>query len=443
MRSLKELRELRASLIEGMQAIDKKADEEKRELKPDEQKAWDEKDAELRALEADIVRAEKREQLKADDAGRIISKRNAEKETERVQKYSFLKALRMAMDGKLDGVEDGFYNEMHQEAEKEARAAGLGDGLTGYGIPEMVLREKRDLTATGQTSVAGDQGGVLVRSQQLGFIDYLKDYLVLEQLGAQVFTGLKDNLVLPKGKTIATANWEGEVADADDTSPTFESITGAPKRLSAVTQLSKQLVYQSSMDIEKYVMNLLAYAVANKLHATAINGDGQNGVPYGVLNIPGIGAVVIGATGGAPTLNTIVELESKVDVENALFGKTGYLMNGKTKAKLKTTKIDAGSGLMLLGQDATVLNSYPYAVTNLVPSNLTKSTGSDLSALLFGNWADLILANWGGLDITVDKTSTAIARLGKVGIVINSFWDIIIRNPKSFAACKDVNTSLV
>ena len=41
-------------------------------------------------------------------------------------------------------------------------------------------------------------------------------------------------------------------------------------------------------------------------------------------------------------------------------------------------------------------------MTNQLPSNLVKGSGTSLSPLLFGNWQDLIYAFWSGQDVIVD-----------------------------------------
>lgn len=435
MKTLKELQEERLSLLDSLQAIDNKADEEKRELSDEEKTNWDDLDSKIANLDKDIQRAKKREEIEAREAARHIAHTQQKKEKEEIRQFSMLKAMRMAVDGKIDGKDDGFYLEMHQEADKELRELGLG--LSGFGIPQMVLHEQRDLTAG-----TASEGGATVPTELRGFIDYLKEYLVLTQLGAQTFTGLKGDLSIPRGLTIASAAWEGETDDTDETSPTFESVTAEPHRLAAFTEISKQLLIQSSIDVERYINELLAYAVAYKLQYSAINGDGTSDAPVGILNTSGIGSYSIDSNGGDPTYAMLVGLEKEVDIDNALMGKLGYLTNMKVKAKLKTTKLDSGSGLFLAAQDAKILNSYPAAYSGIVPSNLTKGGGTNLSAAIFGNWNDLIMGQWGGLDITADKNSLAMAKAGKVAIVINSFWDIIIRHAASFAACVDIDTDL-
>ena len=37
-----------------------------------------------------------------------------------------------------------------------------------------------------------------------------------------------------------------------------------------------------------------------------------------------------------------------------------------------------------------------------MPSNLTKGTGTNLSAIIYGNWADLIIGYWSAFDLLVN-----------------------------------------
>ena len=43
-----------------------------------------------------------------------------------------------------------------------------------------------------------------------------------------------------------------------------------------------------------------------------------------------------------------------------------------------------------------------FEVSNNVPSNLTKGSGSNLSAVIYGNFADLLIRLYGTLEIIVD-----------------------------------------
>ena len=84
----------------------------------------------------------------------------------------------------------------------------------------------------------------------------------------------------------------------------------------------------------------------------------------------------------------------------------------------------------------TPLNGYRCAVSNQVPSNLTKGTATKCSPLLFGNWADLLIAHWGVLDVIVDPYTQS--KKGALVITVLQDVDIAVRHAESFAAIKDV-----
>ena len=74
-------------------------------------------------------------------------------------------------------------------------------------------------------------------------------------------------------------------------------------------------------------------------------------------------------------------------------------------------------------------------VSNNVPSNLTKGTGTNLSAVIYGNFADLLIGMFGQLEILVDPY-TDFAK-GTVGVRALQSIDIAVRHAESFAAMQD------
>jgi HK97 family phage major capsid protein len=191
--------------------------------------------------------------------------------------------------------------------------------------------------------------------------------------------------------------------------------------------------------VEQFVRNDLNMAVRIAVDAAAINGSGSGNVPEGILNVTGIGDVAGGTNGLVPTFEHIVDLETAVAVDNADMGALAYLTTPGIRGALKKAKTDAGSGLFVWGQDAATLNGYRAAVSTQVPSDLVKGSSSDAHAIIFGNWNDLIMASWGGFDIVVDPYT--LATQATVRVIVNSWWDMAVRHPESFAAMKDALTS--
>jgi len=339
--------------------------------------------------------------------------------------YSFVKAIREQGNGKLTGIEA----EMHQQSEMESRESGTS--VEGVGIPHSIL--SRDLTVT-------TEGADVVATGIQGFITLLRNKMVVQQLGARVLTGLTGNFHIPKMTAGGAAAWEGENDANAEGTPTIGQVAFSPNRVGLFTDISKKLLLQSSVDIEAMVREDLATSIALAIDYAAINGAGANDVPEGILQTSGIGSVAGGTDGLAPTWAHIVALETAVANANADMGSLGYLTNSKVRGKLKTTaKVASTDSNMIWGGGATPLNEYACAVSNQVPSTLVKGgSGAACSAIIFGNWNDLVIAQWGGLDLVVDNYTQATSNLTR--IVANTYADVGVRHPESFAAMQDALT---
>lgn len=352
------------------------------------------------------------------------------------QQYSMVRAMRMASQGKqLEGLEA----EMFQEADREARAAGISLNGT-IRIPNIMQRA--DL-AVGTNSA----GGFTVATEIGQLINILEPQLITRKLGATYLTGLQGNIQFPRNNGDVSSVWEGENTDNDQSDVTFDTVTLSPKRLGSFVIIGKQLIAQSSVSIENLVRGRMNFSIAKAVDTAAINGSGSSNQPLGVLGTSGIGSVAIGANGGVPTFPSIVDLETAVAVANADMGRLAYLTTSGIRGKLKQTEKTSTSTAQFIWTDTNgptgrqgELNGLNAYTSSLVPSTLTKGTSSGVChAIIFGNWEDLIIGQWAGLDLTLDNIT--LAGKAQIKLIINSWWDVAVRQPASFAAIKDAKTS--
>lgn len=437
MKSSKELKESRAAVIGQYDALKAKVAAEKRDYTSDEEVQLNGFVAEAEAFDPQIEAAEKREAFEAKNAAktaaRVAGTATTDKETEQARSsFSVTEFVRQASNGKLEGL----YAEMHEEARKESLSCG--SEVKGFGIPSAMLREKRSGEMLAGTTTAG---GHAIATEKMGIIEYLENALVLKQLGADFWTGLTGNISWPREDSSVTAAFATEIATATKSSPTLEAISLSPNRLAAYMDLSKQLMLQTSPNIEARLRARLGNALARGIETAAINGSGTAPVPRGILNTSGIGSVALGTNGLAPTFAMLNGLVKEIDVDNALMGNLGFLGNAKTTYAFKTTpKIGSTYPEYLMGENGSSLVGYGYASTNAVPSNLDKGSSSGVcSALIFGNWSDLVIGQWGGLDVEVNPYTKM--KEGIVELVCSAYVDVEVLRPQSFAACVDILTA--
>ena len=323
-----------------------------------------------------------------------------------------------------------------------AAAAKEGRASRGLTVPTDVLFQKRDiLTGTG-TGTA--KGGNLVATDLLAgsFIDVLRAKMVTAQLGATYLTGLQGNVAIPKKTGPSTAAWVAENAAPSESTnvPSFGQVTLSPKTLAGFVDFSRRLMLQSSLDIETLIRNDLASTIAVAMDNAAISGSGTNR-PTGVLNTSGIGSVTLGTNGLAPTWQMVVDLVREVEIDNVDATSAGFLTNAQVKSRLaRTPRQSSGiEGNFILQPPFSDLYGYPLTVSQQVPSNLTKGSGTNLSAMIFGVWSDLLIGQWSGIDLMVDPYTGSSA--ATVRVTAFHDCDFAVRYPESFAECNEIITT--
>lgn len=428
----------RTAKVEAQGTLLTKAKTENREFTPEENASFDAMDSEIEALDASILRAVKVE--KAELRAVAHSANPVENPNQVVEaptrSFSLNRAIRALVNGTvLDGPE----LEANTRGAESARAAGIGLSPSSFAVPLFDMRSMQN-RADGQTVTqdSGAYGGNTVATDVLAPIDYLRPRPIVESLGAVFLTGLTGNIQFPKNNGGVTATWEGEVDEVANSKMAIGKIEMKPKRLAVSVLVSLQNLMQSSFDMEMYTMNEIRKAVENEIDLAALAGASGGDSPVGILNASGTNVVAIGTNGGALTFPKAVAMETEVYVDNANGARMNYVSNAKVRGAAKTTVLESGQATYLLQNSE--INGYPFAMSNHIPSNLTKGTSTSVcSALIFGDFSQLVVGQWGFMDISVDDKSRK--KEGYIEITANVYLDVALKQPTAFTVCKDITTA--
>jgi HK97 family phage major capsid protein len=342
--------------------------------------------------------------------------------------YSLIKAINASSTG--DWSKAGYERELSEEI-----AQRTGKEARGFYMPSDLNWGQRD-----QTAGTDSQGGYLVGTDHLAdeFISALYAKLTVGDLGARVLTGLKGDISIPKlsAQTTNTA-FVAEGSAPTEGAAVFSQVTMTPKTLASYVDCSRKLMLQSDPSVEAVLRNDIISQFARKIDSVAINGGGSN-EPSGI--IPGVASgnvVSMGTNGTAPTYAKIVDLIKAVDVSNAMGGNPSFLTNPKVIAALRTiAKQSGGAEGNFIMEAASEILGYNVASTTLVPSNLAKGTGSNLSAAIFGDFTNVMLGFWSGVDVVVDTASLSTS--GGTRLAFFQDLDVAIRHDTGFGVIKDI-----
>lgn len=300
----------------------------------------------------------------------------------------------------------------------EAAAQRYGRAAQGLMLPTDILGVwKRDLNTSDDNEIVATN---LLANE---FIDVLRNSSSVMQAGARMLPGLQGNVAIPKKATASAAGWiSTEGGAASESEATFGTVSLTPKTLGAFTDMTRQLILQSTPAIEQLVRDDLTQALALAIDKGALEGSGSSGQPTGILNTAGVNKPSSFAA-AVPTFAEMVALETAVAEDNALFGNLAYITDAATYGGLKTKAKDAGSGMFVL--EGGQANGY----------NVIRTQQSTAGNVYFGNFADCMIGMWGGLDLTVDPYTASTT--GTVRIVALQTVDVALRNAVSFAYNND------
>ena len=314
-----------------------------------------------------------------------------------------------------------------------SRAAADQYGKTAQGImlPAEVLRtwKQRDLgaAADGQDPVVIKGDGDLIGEDFRGgdFIDVLRNQSSVMAAGATMLGGLSGDVKIPKKTAAASAAFiSAEGGAATESEMTIGNVSLSPKTLGAFTDVTRQILIQSSLDVENLIRDDLTRAMALAIDSAALSGSGADGNPTGIKNTSNINTVDFGtAPDVTPTFAQVVDMETQVATDNALLGNLSYIVHPTMYGYMKSTFIDTGSGRTIAENGR--INGY----------NAVVSAQGAAGDLYFGNFNDLLIGMFGGLDIVVDPYTASTT--GTVRVVALQSVDAAVRHAESFCLGND------
>lgn len=319
--NLKKLIEKRNALVDKLNEIVKKAEEETRAMTEDENKEFDQITAEIRALDETIEKIRKTMTVNKDQEPADPAKVKAEKNEER--------AFAAYIRGNLE----------------ECRAEG---GMTKT-----------------------DNGAVIPKTIARKIIELIKDICPIYAMATKF--NVKGDLVFPKFDDTngPTASYAEEFTALTSKSGAFSGITLTGYLVGALTKVSVSLINNTDFDLTAYVVSKIADAVAEFLEGQLLAGtDGK---------MTGLKSCKQKVTSAASTVITADELiDLQMAVKQRFQGGSAWIMNTNTFKAIRKLKNSEGDYLMnrdltnefswnLLGKKVYISDAMPDMAASATP----------------------------------------------------------------------------
>ena len=398
------------------------------------------------SLETRHRRAVEVDEIDRRAAGRaVVETRGDARWEDQVRGVSILRAIAGQVPGL--NVDSGREREVSQEL--QARSGRSSDGVV---LPyELFHVEQRAASQISTTVPSGGPGGNLIETSLLAgqFIDLLRSNIMTVGLGARMISGLVGNVEIPRQSGHATATWVAEDGDLTMTAVTTDKISLTPKHVGALTELSRNMLIQTTPDMESLVRADFAAVLARAIDAGAVQGPGSGNAPRGVITTSGITKLATAGTNSAAALDwdDILNLVQAVELEDSMV--SGFLTNPRVIRKLRSTlKSSTDTASNFIVNEPGRLAGYPVRTSTAVRDNFKKGTrttgrasGLNLSTLIAGQWSDLLIGTWAGFEVLANPYAESAYKKGAVQVRAMATMDVAVRHTESFAFFEDVDTA--
>lgn len=300
---IRDLENTRAAKAARMEEIAQKSISEDRSMDEGEAEEFDGFESEIKALDADLVRLRRLEQLNAQRAAPVETQRSAPAASanrggapaiivnrEAEEKFQGQNFTRMVIARTLSQLERDSVSEMPRGASQIAQERW------GRSNPKLV--EVIRASVAGHGSGSGEAGAELVAADNRftgDFIEYLYSQTVYNQLGLREVPA---NVTIKGQDGAATGYWVGESKPIPVSKADFSSVSLTPLKAAALAVTSMELLRDSSPAAEMLIRDALVQAAAQKIDTTFLSTTAaSSGVsPAGILN--GVSAFSSSGTDG-------------------------------------------------------------------------------------------------------------------------------------------------
>lgn len=298
----------------------------------------------------------------------------------------------------------------------EVQQRGIQNAVEALAFAMM----KRDLTVA-----TPGAGGYLVATENMGFIELLRNMSVMYAMGTTRLSGLQGNVTIPKQSAAGTAYWlSTESTGITESQPTFVQVAMSPKNVGGYTEISRQLLLQSDPSAEGLVMADLAAVVSLAIDLAGLNGSGASGQPTGILQTGGIGSV----TGTSMDFADIIEFLTDVFAGNALSASSGFVTTGAVAGLLMQRVKYSGTASPIWegGLPEGRIQGHRAMASNQMPA----------ATKLFGDFSKTVIGEWGVLEIEVNPFANFAA--GIIGVRAMASVDVCVRYPTAYSAANSI-----
>lgn len=409
MKNLQQLKDEKQTIVEHMEALHNKVDEEKRNLTADEKTEWGKHERQISLLAPQIKEAEEREQraiqsiIEGGGEGNYLSNQNQRptewRDTNTGKAVHVLKRNQRFVD----------------YLPTQERNLSLGKA-----IRSMVVSNWSDaeLEQRALSTASGSAGVTVPTSLMANILDLARAKSVLMKAGTQSVIMDTNAVTIAKVNSDPTMQWKSENSAFTGSTVGFEGINLKSFTLGTTVAISRELAADSPNAVQA-IEQALSGALAAEIDRVGLIGAGTT-QPKGILNWTGVQS--IGTVGTVADYNELVDAWVKVLTANGT--PNGYIVTPKLAGQLE--QLVAGVDGQYLKAPASIAGLERF-ISSMLPTNL--GVGTNESVAFLGDFTQCLFGVRQGMLLEVTNSGGTAFDNHQVLIKLTWRGDFAITNP--------------
>lgn len=260
-----------------------------------------------------------------------------------------------------------------------------------------------------------------------------KDDDILLTAGVPMTTGVVGNKIQWAFAGGVEAVFANELAKTTERKISLDKQTPIQNRLTLRVRVSNQVLENSAFDLQGYIVTHVANALRDKINWAAASTTKATETLYGGFaqdaekGTYGAAGYVPGKQTGTYTTLTkevAAEMIGKLASRNIKLDNVVFVMGAADFWLAKVTPLDAGSGIMLIGNDNRLLG-IPVIANNAINRATQKGALAGHNIGL-GNFKYLPTMQHGNIRLSIDATSALAADTDEVIVTINADFSMTV-----------------
>ncbi len=260
-----------------------------------------------------------------------------------------------------------------------------------------------------------------------------KDDDILLTAGVPMTTGVVGNKIQWAFAGGVEAVFANELAKTTERKISLDKQTPIQNRLTLRVRVSNQVLENSAFDLQGYIVTHVANALRDKINWAAASTTKATETLYGGFaqdaeqGTYGAAGYVPGKQTGTYTTLTkevAAEMIGKLASRNIKLDNVVFVMGAADFWLAKVTPLDAGSGIMLIGNDNRLLG-IPVIANNAI-NRATQKGALEGHNIGLGNFKYLPTMQHGNIRLSIDATSALAADTDEVIVTINADFSMTV-----------------